>query len=133
MISLFPHIDEYRHEPYYHQLYKYIRDEITAGKIPAGEKLPSLRSLAKSTGLSITTIDQAYSQLTVEGYIESRPQSGYFVNDVNYSYSDGISPEQELFSSDVSIIDDSISASSLNSPRKHSTLLRYCFFFFLFR
>ena len=112
MISLFPHIYEHRHEPYYHQLYKYIRDEITAGKIPAGEKLPSLRSLAKSTGLSITTVDQAYSQLTVEGYIESRPQSGYFVNDVNYSYSDGISPEQELFSSDVSIIDDSISASS---------------------
>lgn len=112
MISLFPVIDETRHEPYYHQLYKYIRDEITAGRISSNEKLPSLRSLAASTGLSITTIEQAYSQLSVEGYIDSRPQSGYFVNDVNYSSANMALTEKTLFDSSTSIIDDSISSSS---------------------
>ena len=82
MKALLPVFDESREKPYYLQLYGYIKDSILAGEIKEDEKLPSLRSLAKSTGLSITTIEQSYNQLLVEGYIYSKPQSGYYVSKV---------------------------------------------------
>ena len=66
----------------YEQLYSAIRDDILNGGIKAGEKLPSLRTLSNELGISLTTIEQAYSQLMVEGYIESRPQSGYYTKSI---------------------------------------------------
>jgi GntR family transcriptional regulator/MocR family aminotransferase len=63
----------------YIQLYDYLKDEITCGNMAAGEKLPSLRSVSKTLAISITTAEMAYNQLLVEGYIISRPQSGYYV------------------------------------------------------
>ncbi|WP_292657917.1 PLP-dependent aminotransferase family protein [Nitratifractor sp.] len=44
-----------------------------------GARLPSIRALAAENNLSRTTVEAAYSQLYAEGYIESRPRSGYFV------------------------------------------------------
>ena len=65
-------------ESLYIQLYEKIRDGILSGEIKEGEKLPSLRSLSKILDVSITTTQTAYNQLLVEGYIISRPQSGYY-------------------------------------------------------
>lgn len=65
--------------PLYNQLYEYIRAEIISGNIKNGSKLPALRRLAKDLNLSITTVEFAYNQLSVEGYIESKPQSGFYV------------------------------------------------------
>lgn len=62
------------------QLYQSIKSDITTGAIKAGERLPSLRSLSQSLGISITTVQLAYNQLLVEGYTVSRPQSGYYVS-----------------------------------------------------
>lgn len=66
----------------YIQLYNAIKSDILSGAMRAGEKLPSLRNLSAELGISITTTGQAYDQLLVEGYITSRPQSGYFVADI---------------------------------------------------
>ena len=66
----------------YEQLYDAIREDILNGSIKAGEKLPSLRSLSKELDISLTTIEQAYGQLMVEGYIVSRPQSGYYAAEI---------------------------------------------------
>ena len=68
--------------PLYVQLYRYLKDEISQGRIKAGEKLPSLRRLSKDLSISITTTELAYNQLLVEGYIVSRPQSGYYVANI---------------------------------------------------
>lgn len=65
--------------PLYIQLYRYLKSEITCGNIAAGEKLPSLRRLSKDLSISVTTSELAYNQLLVEGYITSKPQSGYYV------------------------------------------------------
>ena len=65
----------------YAQLYEYLRDEILTGNIKAGERLPSLRSMADMLNISITTVRIAYDQLLVEGYIVSRPQSGFYAAD----------------------------------------------------
>jgi len=82
MKAILPVLDETRKRPYYLQLYDYISEAILNGDISEGERLPSLRSLSKSTGLSITTIEQSYNQLLVEGYIYSKAQSGYYVGKV---------------------------------------------------
>ena len=65
--------------PLYIQLYRHLKTQITTGEMPAGERLPSLRSLAASSGLSVTTCGLAYDQLLTEGYIKSRQRSGYYV------------------------------------------------------
>lgn len=72
-------------ESLYVQLYKSIRNDILSGELKAGEKLPSLRSLSKDLSISITTAQLAYNQLLVEGYIASKPQSGYYIAEVSSS------------------------------------------------
>ncbi len=63
----------------YEHLYRCIKNDITSGKLSASEKLPSKRALAKNLGISLITVENAYAQLLLEGYIFSRPKSGYFV------------------------------------------------------
>ena len=67
----------------YLQIYNHIKKEILSGSASAGEKLPSLRRLSKDLDISITTSELAYNQLLVEGYIVSKPQSGYYVASVS--------------------------------------------------
>lgn len=64
----------------YQQIYEHIRNEIRKGKLLAGEKLPSTRSLAEYLQVARSTVDFAYGQLLAEGYIEARPYKGYFVS-----------------------------------------------------
>ena len=52
MKAILPLLDEQSKRPYYLQVYDYIKKAILSGEITEGEKLPSLRSLAKSTTLS---------------------------------------------------------------------------------
>lgn len=82
MDSISPVLNDSLDTPLYLQLYGYIRNAILAGNIQPGEKLPSLRRAAKDLRLSVTTVEQAYSQLAVEGYISSRPQSGYYASSI---------------------------------------------------
>ncbi len=62
----------------YEYVYQRIRDDIVAGRIAAGEHLPSKRTFAGHLGISVITIENAYSQLLAEGYICSRPRRGYY-------------------------------------------------------
>lgn len=66
----------------YQQIYEHIRQEIVEGKLLAGERLPSTRSLADYLQVSRSTVDFAYSQLLSEEYLEARPYKGYFVSRV---------------------------------------------------
>ena len=63
MKAIMPVLDDSRKKPYYLQLYDYIKEAILKGEIRENEKLPSLRSLSRSTGLSVTTVEQSYNQL----------------------------------------------------------------------
>lgn len=67
--------------PLYDYLYRCIKNDILSGRIHIGEKLPSKRSLAKHLDISVITVENAYAQLVLEGYITSSERKGYFVND----------------------------------------------------
>ena len=69
--------------PLYEQLYLKIRGLITEGELGEGEKLPSERGLAANLQISRNTVTLAYEQLYAEGYVEVRPQSGYYVNKID--------------------------------------------------
>ena len=67
---------------YYQYLYEQMKEDILEGKLAAGTKLPSKRSFAKHLNLSVMTIENAYGQLLVEGYITSVEKKGYYVADI---------------------------------------------------
>ena len=56
--------------------------DILAGKLSAGEKLPSKRALAANLEVSKITVETAYGQLLAEGYISAREKVGFFVEAV---------------------------------------------------
>lgn len=66
--------------PLYKQLYNQIREQILSGKLSAGSKLFSVRDMARELSVSCNTVDGAYQELFAEGYIYSKPRSGYFVS-----------------------------------------------------
>src|SRR6185369_4091867 len=66
--------------PFYKQLYNQIREHVLSGKLPANSKLPSVRDLAAELSTSRNTVEGAYQELYAEGYIYSKPRSGYFVS-----------------------------------------------------
>ena len=68
-------------QPMYEQLYRFFAEGIGAGRLSAGEKLPSKRALCAHLGVSVSTVEAAYGMLVSEGYVTAKPQSGYYVSD----------------------------------------------------
>lgn len=66
----------------YMEVYGYYKSLILTGKLQKGSKLPSVRRCAAELGVSRTTVENAYLQLAADGYILSKPQSGYYVTDI---------------------------------------------------
>ena len=64
--------------PLYEQLYRALKEDILSGEIKGGEKLPSKRTLAEHLNISRITVENAYNQLVTEGYLVSKPKSGYY-------------------------------------------------------
>ncbi|NKQ41412.1 MAG: PLP-dependent aminotransferase family protein [Sulfurovum sp.] len=76
-------LDEKSKIPLHLQLYNELKNNISTN-YQAGDKLPSIRKVATLYNLSKTTVESAYSQLYAEGYIESRPKSGYYVSELYF-------------------------------------------------
>lgn len=68
--------------PLYQQIIDGVKEEMNSGRLPPGTRLPSIRKLAADLGLSRITVENAYMQLGEEGYLYSRPKSGYFATDL---------------------------------------------------
>ena len=72
-------------ESLYEYLYRKIREDILAGRLKKGERMPSKRSFAKNQGVAVITVENAYSQLVAEGYLYSEPRRGFFVSQIDES------------------------------------------------
>jgi GntR family transcriptional regulator/MocR family aminotransferase len=70
-------------KPLYIQLYESIKNDIIEKKLAPDSILPSKRSLSAHLNVSIKTIENAYSQLLLEGYIYSIEKKGYFVSELD--------------------------------------------------
>jgi GntR family transcriptional regulator/MocR family aminotransferase len=72
-------LDRAAAKPLYRQLYEGFREAILAGRLDAGQRLPSTRSLADELRISRLPVLTAFEQLVAEGYFESRTGAGTFV------------------------------------------------------
>ncbi|WBQ07437.1 MocR-like pyridoxine biosynthesis transcription factor PdxR [Kribbella sp. CA-293567] len=61
------------------ELVRALHDSIRSGRLPAGTRLPSSRSLAKDLGIARNTVADAYGQLVAEGWLTARQGSGTLV------------------------------------------------------
>lgn len=77
-------LDRAADELLYMQLYNYYKALILEGKMKQGAKLPSIRQCAAQFQVSRTTAEMAYMLLAADGYILSKPQSGYYVTELWY-------------------------------------------------
>ena len=83
----------------YEHLYKEIKNDILMGNLKAHEKLPSKRALAAHLNVSVVTVENAYSQLLAEGYIYSKPKSGFYVCDVKAEDADVVGVSNACYTS----------------------------------
>jgi GntR family transcriptional regulator/MocR family aminotransferase len=75
----FSPLDPAAAEPFYRQIYNRVRGAIAAGALKPGDRIPSARALTKELGLARGTIENAYSLLAAEGYIQAKGQAGTIV------------------------------------------------------
>ena len=59
--------------PIYTQIADGFREQIVAGVLQSGEKLPSVRELAVQLSINPNTIQRSYRQLEAEGWIATVP------------------------------------------------------------
>ncbi|MDH5673576.1 MAG: GntR family transcriptional regulator [Myxococcales bacterium] len=78
-MSLTLQLDPNADAPAYRQLADQLHFAINLGQLAPGQRLPSLRKLAKSQGLAINTVAHAYRKLEARGLIEAIDRSGYRV------------------------------------------------------
>lgn len=65
--------------PLWRQLVEALAWEIDMGRIASGEVLPATRVLARQLGLSRTTVQAAYDELSSLGYLRGRVGDGSYV------------------------------------------------------
>ena len=74
------HLDYRDTRPIYLQIMDGFREQIATGLLEPGEKLPSVRELAATLAINPNTIQRAYKQLELEGWIATVPGKGCFVS-----------------------------------------------------
>ncbi len=72
-------ISNNRDKPIYEQIISQLKNMIMSGELAAGELLPSMRALAKSTHVSVITVQRAYEELQRDGFIETEIGRGTYV------------------------------------------------------
>ena len=65
--------------PIYTQIIDGFREQIAAGILGPGDKLPSVRELAMELAINPNTIQRSYRALEAEGWIVTVPGKGCFV------------------------------------------------------
>jgi GntR family transcriptional regulator/MocR family aminotransferase len=73
--GLLVRLDRSGSQPLRAQLETSLREAIRGGRLPAGERLPSSRELARALAVSRGMVQECYGQLLAEGYLTSRTGS----------------------------------------------------------
>ena len=74
------HLDYRDVRPIYAQIIDSFKEQITAGILKTGDKLPSVRELASELAINPNTIQRSYRALEADGWIVTVPGKGCFVS-----------------------------------------------------
>lgn len=64
---------------YYERLVLQIKQQVVQGILQPGDKLPSVRDMAKQVQLNPNTVAKAYKQLELDGTVQVQPGKGSFI------------------------------------------------------
>jgi len=78
MIYDFIVIDPDSDAPLWMQIYQGMTEALERQMIGPSDRLPSIRDLSEGLDISRSPVENAYVHLQLDGFIESRPKSGYF-------------------------------------------------------
>ncbi|MFD7439547.1 GntR family transcriptional regulator [Streptomyces sp. NPDC059861] len=70
------HVDTASHVPPYEQIRAQMAALIASGRLPEGERLPTVRQLAADLGLAAGTVARAYRELESASFIQTRRGAG---------------------------------------------------------
>jgi GntR family transcriptional regulator len=73
------HLDYRDARPIYTQIGDGIREQIRTGILCPGDKLPSVRELATTLTINPNTIQRAYRELEIQGWVASMAGKGCFI------------------------------------------------------
>lgn len=76
---MLPLINPQSTTPLFDQIYSFFKQSIIDGSLAKNTRLPSIRQLSQSLGVSNNTVIAAYQQLNDEGYLVNIPRKGLFV------------------------------------------------------
>ena len=96
--------------PIYDQIVSAVKNSILNHELAPGDMLPSIRSLAKSLGISVITTKRAYEELEKQGLIYSEQGKGFFVSRFNPN----ILLEEQLKTLEDHLADVVLEAKTLN-------------------
>ena len=96
--------------PIYEQIVSAVKNSILNHELAPGDMLPSIRSLAKSLGISVITTQRAYEELGKQGLIYSGQGKGFFVSRFNPN----ILLEEQLKTLEDHLADVVLEAKTLN-------------------
>jgi DNA-binding transcriptional MocR family regulator len=89
--------------PIYRQIADAIAERIADGTLPAGERLPPQRDIARMAGVNLTTVTRAFASLQERGLVESRPGRGSVIADPSITASFKSAPVDEAGFVDLSV------------------------------
>ncbi len=69
--------------PIYEQIKEQIKRAVLSGDLTENTPLPSLRQLARDLQVSLVTTTRAYSELELEGFVQTMPGKGVYVKKIN--------------------------------------------------
>lgn len=75
-----PRLDPSGREPLSRQLVEQLWIEVVEGRLPTGERLPTVRRMAIALGLGPRSVERAYAELQKLGITVTRPGEGTFVS-----------------------------------------------------
>ncbi|SDH51252.1 GntR family transcriptional regulator / MocR family aminotransferase [Leifsonia sp. 98AMF] len=90
--ELLVQLDRESAEPLRSQLQTQLRVAIQAGRLSAGERLPSSRDFARSLGVARGTVQDCYEQLRSEGYLVAQTGSATRVADLRVEPAEATAP-----------------------------------------
>ena len=78
-MSLFT-LDPRSRQPIYEQLKEQIVRYISLNVLQPGDRMPSVRMLARDLGINPNTVVKTYQELEEEGILVTEPKRGFFVS-----------------------------------------------------
>ena len=116
-------------EPIYSQLLSALESDISAGRLPAGFRMPTQRDLARALGISAGTVTKAYAEAERLGLVQGQVGRGTFVSGRETSSGRGLKVVDLSLNIPGPRMPASLLSSSLMKISRRNDLLDYAGYF----